>query len=361
MGSFRQQLIRLVACVVAIDLAAGVVAIAAHSDRLSTVNTGGRVENAAPPSAGSSAGASSARSGGVLASGSFTKRRRSLGQPTAPAATGSTGAPATLPSAGQPLSPRPPAVSNGGSSPSRTRAPTAPAAGQSATTATSGPSARSPGSPTMSAPDQPAAGQETGAPAGAAPANAPTTPTSGPPKGTTPSSTSGVWTVVDDATGDTVVDSTHAPQANPRADVVQSRGANTTKGVGLAVKVAQPGDPTKDPTWASDATFVLWEVDTSGDGKPDFQVEYFVDSGKLFAGVDRVTPTGTQPACEAEAGYMNDNYIVGIDPGCLGSPASFSYRATFYYATDPSTQNGESISDVSPDGGLSPAIRRVAA
>ena len=215
----------------------------------------------------------------------------------------------------------------------------------------------------MDAPGEPAPTQEQegGAPAGPAPANAATTPTSGPPKGTTPSTTSGVWTVLDDVTGDTVVDSTHAPQANPRADVVQSRGANTTKGVGLAVKVAQPGDPTKDPTWASDATFVLWEVDTSGDGKPDFQVEYFVDSGKLFAGVDRLTGTGTQAACQAEAGYMNDNYIVGIDPTCLGSPASFSYRATFYYAADPSTQNGESISDVSPDGGMSPVIKRVAA
>jgi hypothetical protein len=196
---------------------------------------------------------------------------------------------------------------------------------------------------------------------GAAPANASTTPTSGPPKGTTPSSTSGVWTVIDDATGDTVVDATQAPQANARADIVQSRGANTTKGIGLAVKVAQPVDPTKDPTWASDSTFVAWEVDTSGDGKPDFEIEYFVEGGKLVAGVNRVTSSGNQAACEAEAGYMSDNYMVGIDPGCLGSPASLSYRATMYYATDPSNQNTDSIADVSPDGGMSPAVRRVAA
>lgn len=162
-----------------------------------------------------------------------------------------------------------------------------------------------------------------------------------------------------DATGDTVVDSSRAPQGNARADMVESRATNTTKAIGFAVKVAEPVDPTRDPTWTSAATFVFWEIDTSGDDKPDFEVEYFLEGGKLIAGVSRVTSNGPQAACEAEAGYMSESYVVGVDPACLGSPASLSYRATVFYAMGPNTE--ESVTDVSPDGGMSTPLRRSAA
>ena len=170
-----------------------------------------------------------------------------------------------------------------------------------------------------------------------------------------------MWTVIDDASGDTIVDDSGAGQANPRADIVQSRVTNTTKAIGFVVKVAQPVDPTRDPTWNSTATFVLWEVDTSGDGKPDFEIEYFVEGGKLIGGVSRLSGTGSQPACEAEAGYTSESYVVGIDPACLGSPASLSYRATVFYAADPANQNTASITDVAPDGGLTGPVGRTAA
>jgi hypothetical protein len=373
-GRFRQQqLIRLVACLVAVDLAVGVVGLYARSDRGSTVVAAAH-HPAAPSPTGASGPSGRTQSGGILAGGSFSKRRRSSGQPsgqpsgppTAQRSAGTTGAPApaiaNLPSLATPSSARPPVTSSGGSSSAKPRGgTTGPAAGQPATAAMSGPTADSTAPAATAEPDQAPPADGGDRPSGVAPTSAPPTPTSGPAKGTTPSSTSGVWTVLDDATGDTVLDSTQAPQANPRADVVQSRGANTTKGIGLAVKVAQPVDPTKDPTWASDSTFVAWEVDTTGDGKPDFEIEYFVDGGKLVGGVNKVTAGGNQAACEAEAGFMNDNYLVGIDPGCLGSPASFSYRATVYYAADPGNPNGDSIADTSPDGGMSPAIRRTAA
>ena len=43
------------------------------------------------------------------------------------------------------------------------------------------------------------------------------------------------------------------------------------------------------------------------------------------------------------------------------TPASLSFRATVYYATDPGNQNADSITDVSPDGGMSPPVRRTSA
>jgi hypothetical protein len=162
-----------------------------------------------------------------------------------------------------------------------------------------------------------------------------------------------------DAAGDTIVDSTQAPQASARADMVESRATNTAKAIGFAVKVADPVDPTRDPTWNSTATFVLWEIDTNGDDKPDFEVEYFLEGGKLVAGVSRVTPNGLQAACEAEAGFMSESYVVGIDPACLGAPAALSYRATVFYAVN--ATNDDSITDASPDGGMSAPLRRTAA
>ena len=207
---------------------------------------------------------------------------------------------------------------------------------------------------------EPATGPDDTPATDAPPTGASTTPTSTPKKTQAPSTTSGVWTVIEDATGDTVIDGSGAPQANARADIVQSRVANTTKAIGLAVKVAEPVDPTRDPNWASPATFVVWEVDTTGDGTPDFEIQYFVDGGKLIAAVYKAGNTA-QPACEGEAGYTSDSYLAGVDPGCLGSPTSLSYRASIYYGTDPKNPDADGITDASPDGGMSGRVPRTAA
>lgn len=358
MGPFQQQLIRLLACVVAIDLAVGVVVIQHRSVRVSTVSAGAPVSNTSPPSTVAPGSAATTRPGGILGGGSFGSRRRSKLQAASGATTGSSAATApSAPSTASAPSTRTPAPSTSGPSKSTPRLP-APAAGRATTTAPSGdagiavsPPTAATGDPATTEPDQP--------PGDAAPP-APSTPGStAPPKTTTPSYTSGVWTVIDDPTGDTVLDSTRAPQANAAADIVQSRVTNTTKAVGFAVKVAQPADPTRDPNWTSPATFVLWEVDTGGDGKPDYEIEYFVEGGKLIGGASRVSGNDRQAACEAEAGYTSESYLVGIDPACLGSPASLSYRATVFYGADPNSE--DSIIDVAPDGGMTGPVRRTAA
>jgi hypothetical protein len=365
-GRFREQLIHLVAVLVAVNLAAAVVALDARIDKGPSITSEARRASNAARSAGESGAATATLAGGVLTGGSLGQRRHSSGQVTtgAPQATGATGAtgttaPAPSPTVTNPPT-RPPAASTAGSSPSRARS-TAPTAGQPTTTATAGNRSAGPPPPPTATP-APSPAPDSPPSSSAPPADEPATGSTSPPKAATPSYSSGVWTVTDDPTGDTFLDdSSRAPQANPRADIVQSRATNTTKAIGLAVKVAQPADPTRDPTWNSTATFVLWEVDTNGDGNPDFEVEYFVEGGKLFAGVSRGSGNARQAACEAEAGYTSESYLVGIDPACLGSPASLSYRATVYYAADPNNQNSASITDVSPDGGMTGPMRRSAA
>ena len=77
MGRFRQQLIHFVAVLVAINLAAGVVALDARIDKASAVSP---EVSGAPSSAVSPGGATAAQSGGVLAGVGVRNRRRSSGQ-----------------------------------------------------------------------------------------------------------------------------------------------------------------------------------------------------------------------------------------------------------------------------------------
>ena len=341
MGLFREHLINVLACLVAIDLSIGAVVIYDRNRQVSTTVSAG-APDPTPVRPATSQSPQAPPTSVVNAPQSVA---------TAPPLPSTTSSPPT----------RPPAVSAEGSIQSRSRQRTSPASGRGTTTSTSRPAGvATPAQPaptgTTGQPATPADG--TGSPSDAPPPDA-STGSSAPPKTTPPSTTtSGVWTVTADPTGDTIVDSSQAPQATPRADVVESRATNTTKGIGFAVKVADPVEPARDPTWNSAATFVLWEIDTNGDDKADFEVEYFLEGGKLIAGVSRLTANGRQAACEAEAQYMSESYAVGIDPACLGSPASLSYRATVFYAVG--SNNDDSITDVSPDGGMSAPLRRTA-
>jgi hypothetical protein len=200
-----------------------------------------------------------------------------------------------------------------------------------------------------------------GAPAGAsdpgpsAPGDGPVTPaTAAPPV------TRDGWLIVDDPAGDTIEDGSRNARTDGRADILKSAATNKAKGIVLTAQVAQRTDPTRDPNWASASTYMTWELDTNNDGAPDYEVQYFLEDGKLVAGVSRAGQSGGDSACQAEAGYKQDSYAVGIDPACIGSPAAFSYRVTIYYDPDPRNETAEVITDVSPDGGMSPAVKRSA-
>lgn len=353
-GQLRQHLINVLACLVAIDLSFGVVVIYDRNRQASTtVSAGAPASKPAP-------GAVVPRPQGPPTS--MTTATQPATQPDEAATA------AALPSTTNAPSTRPPAVSTRESRPSRPRpgpssrvtTPSIPA--ETSTSAPAGVATSPPPASTdTTAQPEPVFTNEDVTPSTDDAPDTSTTAPSTPPEATPPPSTttSGVWTVTSDAGGDTVVDSTRAPQASARADMVESRATNTTKAIGFAVKVADPVDPTRDPTWNSTATFVLWEIDTNGDDKPDFEVEYFVEGGKLVAGVSRVTSNGIQAACEAEAGFMSASYVVGIDPACIGAPAGLAYRATVFYAVN--ATGDDSITDASPDGGMSAPLRRTAA
>jgi hypothetical protein len=324
-GAVRhRQLIRLLSLVVALNMAIGVVALVVRSE-----NGSGRAR--ATQFAGS---VPLDPNGGVLAGGNFSQRRGSSGSSGTRAsgapATAATTAPVPSPTTGRP----------GVTTPS-TAAPgtTATTQGASGTTGTT----RAAPAGTSPSTGRPGAGTAPGA----------TTATSGPAA----AGGQGHQSVQDDPTGDTVVDGTTNPIKEGRADIVQAGAGYQPGKIILAMQVAQPTDPRKDAKWAGDSTFVSWSLDTNGDGKPDFDIQYYFDGEQLGGTVSRA---GTEDvACETtDASYSPGGYALAVAPSCLGDPASFSYRVTMFYDTNPKDANADVASDVTPNGGLSFPVTR---
>ena len=318
MGSVRQrQLIRLSSVLVAVNLVVGFTVLYAHSTDAAGRQPRSRLTPGASPapSGGSSTTAPSDAAAGGLAAGHFSKRRGSATGTSGPAAPG---APA----------PSPAPTGTGPSSPVVTTGPPATATTRGTVATTS--------------PTSPAA----------------TTPATGKPPAATP--VRGTGTVTDPA-GDTVVDGTQKPITEPPADIVAAGAAYGPGGLTFTLQTRQPDDPRTDPKWSSDATYVAWDVDTNGDGKPDFEVQYSYD-GTAFSGtvIHPGDDDSVPEVCDATAaGYGSAGYSVTIDPvACLGNPASFSFSATIRYDTNPKNDNAAVASDVAPDGGLSFPVTR---
>jgi hypothetical protein len=149
-------------------------------------------------------------------------------------------------------------------------------------------------------------------------------------------------------------------KAEPRADIIWARATNRPASVTLAAQLRQPVDPKTDPKWDSDSTFLAWEIDTNGDGTGDYEAQFFVAEGDYGGTVSKPGAASDDPLCDAVATYGPEaGYTLVIETGCLGDPASFSYRAGMYYDTDPKDDNADVIFDATPNGGFSfPVARR---
>jgi hypothetical protein len=329
----HRLLIRLLSLFVALDLGAGVVALYARGGTASAAATRPRLAHAAK---GTGAGGTDpgTDSGGILAGGSFRNRRGS-------------GAPSTGTGVSGPSEPAGGNTATSGPRASNTTA-TAPATTERPTTSSSGPAASSTSPPTTA--------PRTTSPAGGPPGSSKAPP--GASSGTSGAGSDAGSVVVDDPAGDTVIDGTSETKPEGRADIVGSQAINRAGHVALSLRVAQPVDPKADARWKSDSTFIAWEVDTNGDGAPDYEIQFFRDDDSYGASVGRPGDAAGEPVCDAEASYGPDGYTVLFESRCLGDPASFSYRASIYYDTDPEDENADVLFDVTPNGGLSRPVKR---
>lgn len=325
------------ACVVALDLTAGVAVLSTRGPASG--------DRKAPESLAVRAADSNPAPDGILAGGQFTNRRGSGRASTSSTSTATSPAPAsTTPS------------SAGGSS--STSGPRATSSTRPATSSTQAPATTSTSRPP--APSAGAAGQN-GAPGASGQPGADGSPGPNGSAGTPATGGSGPTMVsFDDRKADTVAQGTSKKKPEPRADIVQSHVSYETGKIVFAVQTGQWVDPRQDPNWASESTYLSWEIDTTGDGTPDYEVQYFLAEGAPVAGVSRVGDQAGDSVCNAEAGFATDGYALALDPACFNSPASFSYRVTINYDSDPKNENADVLTDVAPDGGLSKPVPRPA-
>lgn len=145
------------------------------------------------------------------------------------------------------------------------------------------------------------------------------------------------------------------PRPEPRGDIVASTAEYQADRIVFTLKLTENSDPRTDPNWTSDLTFATWELDTTGDAKVDYAVQYAWDQGELYAIVTQPNQSGSAPPlCQASAvGFTPDSqYAAVIDPACIGKPASFAYRATTSYDTNVSDENAAFVTDAVPDKGM---------
>ena len=141
--------------------------------------------------------------------------------------------------------------------------------------------------------------------------------------------------------------STRQVAYEPRADIISASASYQAGSIVLSVKTAQPVNPATDAGWG--ASDVTWFVDTTGDKKFDASIEFGGDSGSLYADVfntsDAQICTGAGQG--ATPSVSDGNYIVTINPRCLGNPSGFNWggRTEFAY---PGTE--DTIQDRFPDG-----------
>ena len=172
-------------------------------------------------------------------------------------------------------------------------------------------------------------------------------------------------TEVADPPGDTVNGDNDSPVDVPEADVLRSAIIVRADGIRLNVKVRKPTAPLTDRKWVGDEsdTGIDWELETTGDDKPDFVADYYTDSGKITGDVYRASDADLDEPptlCQLKSAAFDPEigYTAVVDPACVGNPDGVAYTATFSYDTDPTKADGVVAEDTAPDSGMSPRARR---
>ena len=159
----------------------------------------------------------------------------------------------------------------------------------------------------------------------------------------TPSTTS-----VGDAAGD------NGPGFDARGDLrAVAVGYDSTIVVGAATETFE--DPNSSYNWQAyadgDPTFqigtgILWGLDVNGDNTADFLAAIVHDGQRLVAGVTNAAGTASLCSATPKLDAAHKAYLVGIAPGCVGSPAKVRAQAFMVYETP--TDISEDITAVTP-------------
>jgi hypothetical protein len=159
---------------------------------------------------------------------------------------------------------------------------------------------------------------------------------------------------VTDAVGDTVTDVIEDPISVPSADIVATAADSKPEGITLSFRTTKMVDPAADRNWLSVFTSARWELDTNGDAKRDYVLDYYrdEDTQALTADLDKSGPGYPPDDCQPPPAYSPDSgYSVVILPKCLGGATNLTYRVFLDYTVDAEDPGADIGTDVSPDQG----------
>jgi hypothetical protein len=162
---------------------------------------------------------------------------------------------------------------------------------------------------------------------------------------------------VADGVGDVINTVTSGVFDNSRADITSASLEYAPGWIRMKAQLKTPTDPLKDPAW-NDGNDLEWALDTSGDGQPDYTVEFATSKGELYGAVFDATKPNDKSVCDADSASFTpeDGYTLVIDPKCIGNPKSLGYAATMYFDANPKDDKAPAVSDRVPNDGFQTAV-----
>ncbi|GGK02785.1 hypothetical protein GCM10010123_35950 [Pilimelia anulata] len=139
----------------------------------------------------------------------------------------------------------------------------------------------------------------------------------------------------------------------PYADIVSIDALRSATKLELRYATRKPLDPTKDPNWVSDSSYTDVLLETTGDDKEDFDVEYGVLDGGLYVDVYRVDTQEEPPVlCTGEAEFSENTHVATVPLDCLGDPDAIGYRVETVYDQEADAEDSLAAYDAAPDAGF---------
>jgi hypothetical protein len=129
----------------------------------------------------------------------------------------------------------------------------------------------------------------------------------------------------------------------PKADAVAASATYQAGSIVLSLKTAAPVNAATDPSWGQ--SVVTWFIDTTGDRKFDYSIEWGAENGGLYADIYN---TGDSTICagQGQPSIGSDgSYIVTVNARCFGNPSAFNWGGRTEFASA-----GQNIMDRFPDG-----------
>jgi hypothetical protein len=154
-----------------------------------------------------------------------------------------------------------------------------------------------------------------------------------------------------DATGDVVNADSGAPVNDARADITSVSAIRTNVSVDLYMSLAQYTDGRTDRHWDG-FTGPIFELDTNGDGTPDYESDVYWDPSSGHTLVDTYRESDGADVCPEDGVFEGEGWFhVPVPLGCIGDPASLHVRASMFWDTDPSSDTAAVLEDDALENG----------